>query len=262
MATVLLENLSIGYETGKSGERVVASGMTTSVNSGELTCLLGANGAGKSTLLRTIVAFQPPISGKVIIDGQVLSGMSGKDLSRKVSVVLTTKPNAGNLTVAELVGLGRSPYTGFWGNMSQEDKQIVAQSIRMVGIEELSDRKTHTLSDGERQKVMIAKALVQQTPIIILDEPTAFLDFQSRVEITRLLRQLAHGMGKTILLSTHDIALALRLSDRLWVMEDWQNLSVGTPVELAQRGVLSRYIERGGISFNPTTLEISVNVME
>ena len=178
--TIQIQQLSIGYPS-KRGVRVVAEGISGAIRSGELTCLLGANGVGKSTLLRTLSAFQPKIGGEVLIQGRDLSGYTDKELSRLIGVVLTEKLDIRNMTVRELVSLGRSPYTDFWGNYSKDDLQIVDESIRLVGIEDLSRRPIQTLSDGERQKVMIAKALAQQTPVIYLDEPTAFLDYPSKV---------------------------------------------------------------------------------
>jgi iron complex transport system ATP-binding protein len=161
------------------------------------------------------------------------------------------------MTTDDLVGMGRSPYTGFWGTLTANDRQIVSEAISMVGIESLRGRMIHTLSDGERQKVMIAKALAQQTPIIYLDEPTAFLDYPSKVEMMQLLRRLAHQEQKTIFLSTHDVELALQLADCLWLMEQNQ-LSVGTPRQLADNGALSRFVERDGIVFERDSLTLRV----
>jgi iron complex transport system ATP-binding protein len=202
--TIQIRQLSIGYPS-RRGVRVVAEGISGAIRSGELTCLLGANGVGKSTLLRTLSAFQPKIGGEVIIQGRDLSGYTDKELSRLIGVVLTEKPDIRNMTVRELVSLGRSPYTDFWGNYSKDDLQIVDESIRQVGIVNLSRRPIQTLSDGERQKVMIAKALAQQTPVIYLDEPTAFLDYPSKVEVLQLLRRICSEAGKTVFLSTHDV---------------------------------------------------------
>lgn len=263
METVVLRNLSIGY-AAKSAPKVVAQGLNAAVNSGELTCLLGCNGVGKSTLLRTLSAFQPALSGDVMLrpsptaSPAPLTSFSDKELSRLIGIVLTEKPDVRNMTTEDLVGMGRSPYTGFWGTLTAADRQRVSEAIGMVGIGSLSGRMIHTLSDGERQKVMIAKALAQQTPIIYLDEPTAFLDFPSKVEMMQLLRRLAHEEQKTVFLSTHDVELSLRLADRLWLMEPTA-LSVGTPRQLAAEGALSRFIERDGISFDGTTLTIRVN---
>ncbi len=262
MESVILQNLSIGY-TAKSRQHVVARSLSASIQSGELTCLLGRNGVGKSTLLRTLSAFQPALQGDILYrtgqeESLLLSSLSDKQLSRLIGVVLTERPHVRNMTVDEMVAMGRSPYTGFWGTLSADDHTIIGDAIRLTGIEALRHRMMHTLSDGERQKVMIAKALAQQTPVIFLDEPTAFLDFPSKVEMMQLLHRLAADEQKTIFLSTHDVELALQLADRLWVMEP-DSLYVGTPKELAVNGVLSRFIERDGIRFDSQSLTIHVS---
>ena len=158
----------------------------------------------------------------------------------------------------ELVSLGRSPYTGFWGTYSKEDLRIVDEAISSVGITTLAGRMVHTLSDGERQKMMIAKALAQQTPVIYLDEPTAFLDYPSKVEVMQLLRRISREAGKTVFLSTHDVELALQLADRIWLMEQGGALAIGTPQALAEQGALGRFIERKGITFDSETLAIKI----
>ena len=256
METVVLQDLTIGY-TSKGNEKVVAKGLNATLNGGELTCLLGRNGIGKSTLLRTLAAFQPPLRGSILLATSPLTALTDKELSRTIGLVLTERPDVQNMTVRFLVGMGRSPYTGFWGTLSATDEAIVDEAIRMVGIESLENRQVQTLSDGERQKVMIAKALAQQTPIIYLDEPTAFLDFPSKVEMMQLLRRLARDGQKTIFLSTHDVELSLQLADRIWLMEP-DMLHVGIPHELADSGVLSKFIEQGGIAFDTQSLTIRV----
>lgn len=280
-----LKELTIGYAQ-KNNTKVVASNINATLHSGRLTCLIGANGIGKSTLLRTLSAFQPPLSGEIFIDNESpipLSTLTDKQLSRLIGVVLTEKPDVQNMTVFELVGLGRSPYTGFWGRLNEDDKEVVKESLRLVGIESLQDRLIQTLSDGERQKTMIAKALAQQTPVIYLDEPTAFLDYPSKVEMLTLLRHLARETGKTIFLSTHDMELALQIADELWLMtagtpssdtaESPSNnglcqspkettLIIGTPQELASNGSLSHFIDRPGLHFDPQTLAIRVTNRE
>lgn len=272
-----LKDLTIGYAQ-KNNTKVVASGINATLHSGRLTCLIGANGIGKSTLLRTLSAFQPPLSGEIFIDSESpipLSTLTDKQLSRLIGVVLTEKPDVQNMTVFELVGLGRSPYTGFWGRLNEEDKEVVKESLRLVGIESLQDRLIQTLSDGERQKTMIAKALAQQTPVIYLDEPTAFLDYPSKVEMLTLLRHLARETGKTIFLSTHDMELALQIADELWLMTAEESSStglcqspkettliIGTPQELAANGSLSHFIDRPGLHFDPQTLAIRVTNRE
>jgi iron complex transport system ATP-binding protein len=258
--TIRLQDLSIGYSGKKSHVKLVAEHISASIHSGELTCLIGSNGVGKSTLLRTLSAFQPKINGEIFINGKEISKYNDKQLSHVIGVVLTGKPHIHNITVTELVGLGRSPYTDFWGNLKDEDKEVVRRSLDMVGIEHLSERMIQTLSDGERQKVMIAKALAQQTPIIFLDEPTAFLDYPSKVEMMQLLHRLSRETDKTIFLSTHDIELALQITDVIWFMERGKGVSIGTPHELASNGTLGRYIEREGIKLNTEDLTIKVNV--
>ena len=274
--TIQLRNLCIGYQT-KHSVKTVAERINGSIRSGELTCLLGANGVGKSTLLRTLSAFQPAIKGDIFIStneeggrSKEISSLSDKELSKLIGVVLTEKPDVKNMSVRELVSLGRSPYTGFWGTYTDEDLRIVDEAIEMVGITDLSRRPVHTLSDGERQKVMIAKALAQQTPVIFLDEPTAFLDYPSKVEVLQLLRRISREAGKTIFLSTHDVELALQLADTIWLMRRRESgvrsqesgggspVTIGSPQELAASGDLGRFIERQNIVFDKETLTIKV----
>lgn len=255
--TIRLEQLTIGYRDKKS-VKTVAADINASIRKGELTCLLGANGVGKSTLLRTLSAFQPKLGGRVLIGDRELDSYNDRELSRLIGVVLTEKPDLRNMTAAELVGLGRSPYTDFWGRLTADDRRIVDESLELVGISHLAQRMVDTLSDGERQKVMISKALAQQTPVIYLDEPTAFLDFPSKVETMLLLKRISREADKTVFLSTHDLELALQTADRLWLMERGGGLSVGTPAELAQAGVLSRYVERPQVQFDRDTLTIRI----
>lgn len=256
--TIEIKSLSIGYPGSKS-TKVVAENINASINQGELTCLLGANGIGKSTLLRTLSAFQPKLSGEILIQGKDLDAYTDRELSHIIGVVLTDRLDIRNITVEELIGLGRSPYTGFWGGLGKEDKEIVNQSISQVRIEDLAHRMVHTLSDGERQKVMIAKALAQETPVIFLDEPTAFLDFPSKVEIMQLLHSLSRDTHKTIFLSTHDLELALQIADKLWVMDKTHGLTIGTPEDLSLNGSLSTFFERKGITFDMETGLFRVN---
>ena len=216
--SITLSNLSIGYS-----RKTVATCLNATFKDGELSCLLGPNGIGKSTLLRTMMGLQPPLSGDITYnDGNgstSIRDMSLRRLSHLVSIVLTDKPDVANMTVAEVVAMGRNPYTGFWGTLSDEDRGIVSRHLDDVGMGCFANRAMRELSDGERQKVMTAKALAQSTPVILLDEPTSFLDFQSKVEMMRLFRTLAHNMRKTIVLSTHDLLLAAKMADSLWWME-------------------------------------------
>ncbi len=204
------------------------------------------------------------------VNTKEIASLSDKELSKLIGVVLTEKPDVRNMSVRELVSLGRSPYTGFWGTYTDEDLRIVDEAIEMVGITDLVRRPVHTLSDGERQKVMIAKALAQQTPVIFLDEPTAFLDYPSKVEVLQLLRRISREAEKTIFLSTHDVELALQLADTIWLMRrqesgdssqesgDGGPVTIGSPEELAASGDLGRFIERQNIVFDKETLTIKV----
>ena len=256
--SVVLRRLSIGYKT-KQGVRTVANGIDAAVRRCELTCLLGENGVGKSTLLRTLSAFQPCLSGEVLINGRALGDYSDQELAKTIGVVLTEKPEVGLMTVYELVALGRSPYTGFWGRLDDADYAAIRQAITQVGIDALSSRQVATLSDGERQKVMIAKALAQETPIIFLDEPTAFLDYPSKVDVLLLLKRISRQAQKTIFLSTHDLELALQVADTVWLMTRTDGLLTGTPKELARQGLLGQFIEHGGgVTFNAETLSVRV----
>lgn len=247
-----LHDLSVGYVI-KKGPLVIANGITATLRGGELTCLLGANGAGKSTLLRTLSGFQPPLGGTLSVDGWPIDSLRGDEKARTIGVVLTERPAVTQLTVRELVALGRTPYTGFWGRCSDEDWQVVDEAVRMVGMEAMAQRMVGTLSDGERQKVMMAKALAQQTPIIFLDEPTAFLDYPSKVETMLLLRRICRQTGRMVFLSTHDVDVALQLADTVWLMDRRQPLAVGTPEDLALSGRLSSFFAPDSLVFTPQT---------
>ncbi|OYP65210.1 ABC transporter ATP-binding protein [Prevotella sp. P5-64] len=215
MTAITTNRLTVGYR----GHRVVED-ISLSLPCGRLVCLLGPNGAGKSTLLRTLCGFQPPIAGTVTISGSDITTMSAAEVARLVSVVLTDRPLTPSLTAAEMVGMGRAPYTGFWGRLSDDDRRLVSEAMQTVGIAPLATRRMGQLSDGELQKVMIAKALAQHTPVIVLDEPTAFLDYPSKVAVMKTLARLAHDEGKTILMSTHDLELAAQLGDELMKIEN------------------------------------------
>lgn len=239
---ISLQNLTVGY-----GEKAILSDINQTLEPGRLVCLLGSNGVGKSTILRTLAGFQPPLSGEVLIDGRNLSSLTLAERSKAVSVVLTERVEVPYMKVADLVGMGRSPYTGFFGKLTKEDKQIVGEAIEMVGISSLAERTIDTLSDGERQKAFLAKALAQQTPIILLDEPTAFLDFHAKISTLRLMQKLAHETNKIILMSTHDVEMALRLSDLLWIVQDGK-IQTGTTASLTESGILRQFLGDEAIS--------------
>ena len=200
---------------------------------------------------------QPALDGSVFIGPDDITMLRPSRLSRIISIVLTSRPDARNMTVEELVALGRAPYTGFWGRLSSDDRLIVRQSIESVGIAPMAERRVCSLSDGEMQKVMIAKSLAQQTPVILLDEPTAFLDFPGKIDLMLLLQRLAHEERKTILLSTHDLETALQTADRLWLLANGA-LHDGTPHELAAQGFIDDYIGRKNVKFDRETLSIQI----
>ena len=208
---ISLSQLSVGYTLSHP----VISDINLELKSGQLACLIGENGIGKSTLLKTLTGFLPKLNGSLLLDNRDIESFSQRELARQVSIVLTQKPDVQNLTIEEIIGLGRSPYTGFFGRLRAEDRKVVDDAIATMGIEKLRGRMIQTLSDGERQKVMIAKALAQETSIILLDEPTAFLDFPSKAETFQSLQRMAHERDKLILLSTHDLELAVRFADSL-----------------------------------------------
>lgn len=239
-----LRDLTVGY-----GTKAVLSDINQTLSAGQMVCLLGANGVGKSTILRTLAGFLPPLSGNVLLEGRDLLSLSLSERSQAVSIVLTERVDVPYMKVIDLVGMGRSPYTGFFGTLTEEDRAIVSEAIEMVGIGSLAQRTIDTLSDGERQKAMIAKALAQQTPIILLDEPTAFLDFHSKVSTLRLMLRLAHETNKTILLSTHDVEMAIQLSNVLWIVQDGK-IQAGTTESLTKDGILQSFLQADGITYD------------
>ena len=251
-----IDNLSTGYEAASphEGRKVLASGMNARLGVGCLTCLIGVNGAGKSTLLRTMAGLQPAINGQIELMGKPLADYDVRALSRLVSVVLTDEIPEQALTAYELVAMGRMPYTGYWGTLHRRDVKMVEQALAMVGMTDFSHRRLHSLSDGERQKLMIAKALAQDTDVILLDEPVAFLDFPSKVWVLRLLSRVAREQGRSVLLSIHDLELALQIADRLWLL-DGHNFVEGEPRVLAADGKIDFLFQGAGIQFNRETLQ-------
>lgn len=250
-STLLLTALTIGYPT-----RQIAVGHAT-LHASELVCLLGANGAGKSTLLRTLAGFQPPLAGRIEIDGRDAATYTRAERARQVGVVLTERIEARGMTGRDLVALGRTPHTGFLGTLTPRDHEAVARAISLTGLDALATRQVNEMSDGERQKVMIAKALATETPLILLDEPTAYLDFPTSVATLLLLRRLAHTERRAILLSTHELDLALQLADRLWLLTP-QGLTEGTPQELAHSGALADLFPSPHLRFNEATMRYEV----
>ena len=250
-ATVLrTEDLSIGYRRARRDPVVIASDLHFSLQPGELVCLLGPNGAGKSTLMRTLARLQPPLSGRIWLDNRLLDDLRPGQLARRLSIVLTDRVDVGAMSGYGLVSLGRHPYTGWTGTLDDQDQQIVQWALHAVRANDLSDRLTVEMSDGERQKVFIARALAQQPRVMLLDEPTAFLDLPRRVEVMDLLRQLASENSQAILLSTHDLDLALRNADRLWLLSADGELFDGAPEDLILNGAFERVFSAEGVTFD------------
>lgn len=222
-----LNCVRVGY-----GENIMINEVTAKLPAGALVTLIGANGAGKSTLLRVLSGVMSPMSGNVTVEGKNLTDVPKRELARLVSIVNTEKLLVDGLTVCDVVSMGRYPYTGFMGRLGREDETIVMRAMEATGVARLGNRNVSSLSDGERQKVMIARAVAQQTPVILLDEPTAFLDVASRVEVLSLLRELAVTEHKGVLLSSHDVPSALELSDYIWLLPGDGTLRVDTPNNL------------------------------
>lgn len=237
-------SLSIGYH------QPLASGLNLQLRPAEMVCLIGPNGAGKSTLLRTLAGMQPPLSGTVKLGEADLHSLPALELAKQLAIVLTGRVEAGNLSAYALVTLGRHPYTDWRGNLTPCDEEAVQRAMHLTGSDVLASRPIHELSDGERQRVMIARALAQEPNILLLDEPTAFLDLPRRVELLQLLKRLSRDTQCAILLSTHDLDLALRIADRLWLLSSHGELHIGLPEELALNGSLARIFHSEGIEFD------------
>lgn len=210
-----LEQLTIG-----NAGHTAACGLSAVFRSGSVSCVLGRNGVGKSTLLRTLSGYQPALDGAVWLDGISVHALHRSTLARKIAVVLTGRPQAENLRAEEVVLMGRAPYTGFFGRFASSDRQVAEAAMHEMGINALYGRRVRTLSDGEMQKVMIAKALAQHTEVMLLDEPTAFLDFQSKIQLMKKLKQLAERQDKIVILTTHEPELAMRLGTELFHFEE------------------------------------------
>lgn len=227
-----IENLSIGY-----GNHTVQQGLSMQADAGQMICLLGTNGCGKSTLLRTIASLQRPIEGQIFLCDQESGTLSAQERSRLLALVLTERLAIANTHVTDIVAMGRYPYSDMLGRLNAEDQQRIQEAMQQTDILSLKDRYFNSLSDGEKQRVLLAKAVAQHTPIILLDEPTAHLDLPGRYKTFELLQRLAHTEEKTILISTHDLDLALQTADVLWLMKPNEGVVVGTPKELLQTSV-------------------------
>ena len=249
-AILQTQNLGIGYRAQRQPAKMVGDQINLTMLPGQLVCLIGPNGAGKSTLLRTLAGLQQPIHGEVLLDGANLHKMRPRTLARSISVVLTDRIVTGMLTAYDVASLGRDPYTGWSGILTLHDHEVVRRALKSVHAEAFANRVVHELSDGERQRVMMARALAQEPRLMILDEITAFLDLPGRVEAMTILRNVARHNNCAVLLSTHDLDLALRTADRIWLFPKGGEIKAGTPEELIWNGAFAAAFAASGISFN------------
>lgn len=250
MSLLTLHSLTTGYQLKRGQTTCITTDINQTVETGELICLLGVNGSGKSTLIRTICGFQSPLAGKILLGETDLEDMSANEIAQTLSVVLTERPRVGAMTVYSMVALGRHPYTDWTGRLSESDDTIIRQVIRDAGAESLIHRLVSELSDGEFQKVMIARALAQEPSLMVLDEPTAFLDLPRSVELMRMLKSFAHNHGKAVICATHDLTQALETADTLWIIDETEHLHSGAPEDLVLDGTLKRVFDSDEVFFD------------
>lgn len=249
MSFLQLTNVSIGYPAKKE-PKIVQKNLNLLANEGELIALIGKNGCGKSTLLRSMACLQPIYSGKITINGEDVLGKTPNQRAQLISIVLTDQRSVAAFNVKELISIGRDPYTGWLGSLSADDERIIAQSIEMANLRGFENRNIHELSDGERQRVFIARALAQNTPIILLDEPTSHLDLPNRISILLLLQKLARETGKTIFISTHELETAMQVADKIWLMEKLNGVKIGTPEDMVLQGIFDSVFAHNSYDFD------------
>lgn len=252
------KQLTIGYHR-KKNPFIVQADLNLEMYQGELVCLIGPNGSGKSTLLRTLCGLQNAISGESLIEGKNIENLKYDQRATLISLVLTDKVEVEHATVHSIVSMGRFPYSGWWGNLSDEDESIIQETINMLHLEHKVHDLFSELSDGEKQKTLIAKAFVQNTPIIILDEPTAHLDLPTRIEIMLLLHKLAHSTNTAVLISTHELDIALQAADKIWLMTKESGLCSGVPEDLVFNGAFDAAFQNKNYVFNPSNGNFSMN---
>lgn len=245
--TIAVKELAIGYKSA-----VIAAHINFDLNAGELCAIVGVNGIGKSTLLRTLGKVQPKLSGTIKINGKELSSYKTLALASQISVVLTEPIASKNLTVLELIALGRLPYTNWLGTLTQQDKRQIENCLQQLDLKDLQHKKCHELSDGQLQRVLIARAMAQDTPLILLDEPTTHLDLYHKVQILKLLKQLAKTYQKTVLFTTHEIDLAIQLCDKILILDGIEN-PFGQPCELIESGSFEQLFPADMITFDALT---------
>lgn len=250
---IQVRDLSVGY-----GNKTVANHIDFNLISTEFCAIIGVNGIGKSTLLRTLAKLQLSIAGEILIAQQNLEKYSPLNFAKQTSIVLTEAIASKNLTVLELIALGRQPYTNWLGALTNEDKSYIDKSISDFDIEELKQKKCHELSDGQLQRVLIARAVTQDTPLILLDEPTTHLDLYHKIQIFKLLQRLAHQNKKTILFTTHEIDLAIQLCDKILLLDGKEN-PFGAPCELIEQGCFEKLFPAETVKFDAKTGSFKVN---
>ena len=248
-----ITDLSIGY-----GPKTVTKDINFNLEAGMLCGIVGINGIGKSTLLRTLGGFQPKLSGDILLHGKPLEKINTATLSKELSVVLTEQPASKNLTVQELIALGRQPYTNWLGTLTKEDKQQIQASLDAFLLDELRNNKCHELSDGQLQRVLVARAMAQDTSLILLDEPTTHLDLYHKVQILKMLQELAHNKQKTILFNTHEIELAIQLCDRILIL-DGKDHPFGDPCQLIEQKHFDQLFPSEMVQFDGKTGSFKVN---
>ncbi|MFZ7120853.1 MAG: ABC transporter ATP-binding protein [Eubacteriaceae bacterium] len=239
------EDLTVGY-----GTKIIISDINISANKGQMICLLGPNGAGKTTILRTLSGHLNPVEGKVLLFGKEIIKIKKKDLAKKLSVVLTERTDPELLSVHSMVCLGRHPHTNFWGNLTEQDEVIVEECLKLVNAYHLKDRYYSTLSDGEKQKVMIARALAQEPEVMVLDEPTSHLDVKHKVEVLSILRKMSREKGITTIISLHDVDLALKTSDIIIMVKNGEIIDWGTPDDIVKSNTISDLYDIKAAGYN------------
>ena len=244
-----LERLSVGYGKPRG---IVLADLEVTVAPGRFVCVLGRNGAGKSTLMRTLSGLQSAITGAATLEGEDIAALRPQTRAQRVAVVLTERASSPGLTVGDVVSMGRQPFTGWQGRLTADDLAQVAAALNLAGATAFANRLFDDLSDGERQRVMIARAIAQAPRLMVLDEITAFLDLPGRVETMALLRAHAHRTGSIVLLSSHDLDLSLQLADEVWLLDGTGNLATGTADALIVAGHVGRAFDTGAVRFSPT----------
>ena len=245
------DELSLGYASGKK-KTILAENLNLAIETSSVICLLGQNGIGKSTLIRTLSRMQPALGGDIFLENTSISSITPNELAKKISLVLTERIPESNLTVYEMVALGRQPYTNWIGRMGENDRNLVRQAIEKAQLEELANKRCDELSDGQLQRAMICRAVAQDTQLIFLDEPTAHLDIQHKIETFQLLKKLASEFNRSILVSTHEVQLATQMADVLWLMNS-EGITTGSPEQLIEEGKINELFDRNTIHFDKET---------